>query len=948
MEDEHQIDLKPRELRETAWFQLSSEESLDRLQTGQDGLDETSAGARLAQFGHNTIGQQEEISPWQVLLNQFTDPLIYVLLAALVVTLAVQSYADAIVIAAVLVINATVGFIQEYKAENAVQALMQMVSPKARVRRNGESMPVRSDRLVPGDIVLLSEGSVVPADTRLIDVTGLQVNESALTGESVPVEKSAEALAEAEETLPPADQSNMAFMGTAVTSGQAVGVVVATGTQTEIGQIAEEVREAGESETPLQKRIARMTRWIAGIILSIALLVFLGGWLLGGREPMEMLLMGVGLSVAAIPAGLPIVVTVALAIGVSRMARREAVIRHLPAVDTLGSTTTIVSDKTGTLTQNRMTVRRLSLTDAAFEVTGSSEDITGGALVRDGERAGPPSGGALYYLLLTGLLCNNVSVYPDNQSSRTNGESGKKGSQAPRFEGDPMEVALVHAARKAGMEHDPAQEQYEEVDRIPFRTEHRFMATVHRNSKSGETLVLIKGAPEVILDMCDAAMDESGSETRLDAGAIRNAQAELSGDGLRVLGFAIGRGEKAAASARSETPQGMTFTGLQGLLDPPRESAIQAVDRCHEAGIRVIMVTGDHATTAAAIARKVHLHQSEVRPGATQPKMRDDRQDALPVAVAGQTIAETADEKLDAMLADINVFARVKPNQKTRIVDHLKNRGEIVAVTGDGVNDAPALKSAHIGAAMGSGTDVAKEASDMVVTDDDFASVYAAVEEGRTAFRNIRMATFFLLSTGAADVLIILYALFAGWPLPLLPAQILWCNVVTNGIADVALAFEPGEHALFRRPPRPTDEGVLDRILIERLGIVGIWLAAGTLFMFFHIYGGSEDRLHLARTAALTTLVLFQKVHVFNCRSEDVSLFRKSLFANKLLFAGVMASLAIHVAALYIPVTQELLRFEPLDLKTWILAAAVAASAIILNEGLKILRPRRRELYWSR
>jgi Ca2+-transporting ATPase len=410
----------------------------------------------------------------------------------------------------------------------------------------------------------------------------------------------------------------------------------------------------------------------------------------------------------------------------------------------------------------------------------------------------------------------------------------------------------------------------------------------------------------------------------------------------------MGRGQGAADAVKRDEPRNLTFIGMQGMLDPPREAVPQAVDDCHEAGIRVVMVTGDHQRTASAIAQKTHLDRPalkgephEYRP-AEEQEARSER-DELPPARTGTDIADMEDEELDNVLGETNVFARVAPKQKHRLVGRLKENNEIVAVTGDGVNDAPALKSAHIGAAMGAGTDVAKQASDMVITDNNFASVYAAVEEGRTAFRNIRMATFFLLSTGAADVLIILSALAVGWPLPLLPAQILWCNVVTNGIADVALAFEPGEKALFQRPPRPPGEGILDRTLLERLVIVGIWLAAGTLGMFWWLYQDSGSDLTLARTAALTTLILFQKVHVFNCRSEDVSIFKKSLLANKLLFIGVLTSLALHIAALYIPVTQALLRVKPLSGTTWLVAIGIALTAVIVNELHKKLRPARRD-----
>jgi magnesium-transporting ATPase (P-type) len=660
-------------------------------------------------------------------------------------------------------------------------------------------------------------------------------------------------------------------MGTAVTSGGGIGVVTAIGTETEVGQISEQVEEAGTTETPLQRRIDRLARWITVGMLAIAAITFVIGLLLG-RSVEDMLLLAVALAVSAIPAGLPIVVTVALAIGVSRMARRHALIRKLPAVDTLGSCTTIVSDKTGTLTENRMTVQALYGGDRRFDLDDDNGDGDGTQIDTDDP--------VLHELLLVALLCNDAELDADGEGDGDgdgegegdgdgDGDDGDRSDDAdsgtsPGGKGDPMEIALLAAGRKLGVNRDELAERHPLRDKVPFRTEQRFMATIHDPSDSdGEgPLVLVKGAPERVVDMCEHRRNADGDEEPIDRDALIEVSESLAEEGLRVLAMAVGRGEQAAEAVGSDDPSGLVFVGMTGLLDPPRPSATEAVDRCHEAGIRVIMVTGDHATTAATIGRRVHLGRSN----------RDDE----PLAVrTGQELAELSDEELDAVLAEVDIYSRVAPDQKLRIVERLKAADEVVAVTGDGVNDAPALQAAHIGAAMGSGTDVAKETSDMVITDDDFASVYAAVEEGRTAFRNIRMATFFLLSTAAAEVILILATLALDWPLPLIPAQILWLNVATNGIADVALAFEPGEKALFRRRPRRSDEGILDRRLIERLVIVGVWLAIGTLAVYYWQRSIADEPLAMARTTTLTTLVLFQIVHVFNCRSEDVSVFRQ-------------------------------------------------------------------------
>lgn len=940
------------------WYRLPVDEVIDTLESARAGLSKEEAAARRDQYGPNTIRTEQKVSAWKVLLDQFTNPLIYVLLVALVVTLAIQHWADSTVIGLVLLINATVGFFQEYRAETAVQSLMKMVSPKARVRRGGTEQKVDGDDLVPGDFVLLGEGDMVPADLRIVESKSLQVNEAALTGESVPVSKSSAAIEDADGNIPPADQQNMAFMGTAVTAGHAEGVVTATGRETQLGEIAEGVREAADVQTPLQRRMDRLAKGIAAIVLLVATAAF-GVGLLMGRDTTEMFLLAVALAVSAIPEGLPVVVTVALAIGVRRMASRNAVIRHLPAVETLGSTTTIVTDKTGTLTQNRMTVQKIAAGGTRFELSGNAFSRHG-SIERDGETVDVTDSPPLYETLLAGLLNNSATLEaPDNErhpeelehTGREDGEqetedesnneqTEEKNGQDFRAVGDPMEVALLISAAKAGMSRNELSEQYPQIDEVPFQTERQFSATVHRVPEDEEgPLVLIKGAPERILDMCQRCKNLDGEESDLNHDEMSEQNEQLASEGLRVLAMAIGRGEDAADSIKGDQPSGMTFVGMQGLVDPPRPEAIEAIDNCHESRIRVVMVTGDHARTAAAIAREVHID----RPlsGGTKKERDDQAADAaaeLPEAHTGQQLSELSDDEIDAILQRSNVYARVKPKDKMRIVDRFKAQRQVVAVTGDGVNDAPALKSAHIGAAMGqTGTDVAKEASDMVITDDNFASVYSAVEEGRTAFRNIRMATFFLLSTAVAEVVAILTSLVLRWPLPLLPAQILWVNVVTNGIADVALAFEPGERALYRRSPRPPSEGVLDRTLIERLIVVGVWLAAGTLGVFYWV--ASQMNLNLARVAALTTLVLFQTVHVFNCRSEEVSIFKKSLFSNKVLLLGVLTTV-VHVAALHIPWTQQLLDFQPLPWQVWGVTIGVAATAIMVNEFHKRFRPR--------
>jgi cation-transporting P-type ATPase F len=749
----------------TDWYRCAVDETLDALSTEPAGLSDGEADRRREEYGPNRLREQTTVSKWQVLLNQFTDPLIYVLIGALVVTLAIGKYADAIVVGLVLAINATIGFIQEYQAETAVQSLMQMVSPTAVVCREGRRREIDAEDVVPGDIVVLAQGEVVPADTRLIETKGLRIDESALTGESVPADKGTDPLEE--DNLAPADQRNMAFMGTAITSGEGIGVVVETGTGTQMGEISEQVEEAGTTETPLEARIDRLAKWITVAILGVATVAFFVGLLIG-RSVSDMLLLAVALAVSAIPAGLPVVVTVALAIGVNRMARRQALIRHLPAVDTLGSCSVIVSDKTGTLTRNRMTVRALACGDdrVAF---ADDDDPPRLRCVGDGDGDGDGEDRAavdvhehraLHDTLLVGVLCNDASLGEEHEGD------GDEGS------GDPMEIALLDGARRAGLDPGELARRHPERDRVPFVTERRFMATIHDVADGKGPLVAVKGAPERLAQMCDRRLTADGDEEDVDTDDLLRTSDELASDGLRVLAMAVGRGERAAEEIRGDEPHGLVFVGMQGLLDPPRDSAVGAVDACHEAGIRVLMVTGDHASTAGAIGHQIHIDRP-ARFSGRQPDENAGEDDGSrrPRVITGQEIAEFDDDELDRHLREVEIYSRVAPGQKMRIVDRLEETGEVVAVTGDGVNDAPALQSAHIGAAMGSGTDVAKDASDMVITDDDFASVYAAVEEGRTAFRNIRMATFFLLSTGVAEVLIILTALALDWPLPCSPRR---------------------------------------------------------------------------------------------------------------------------------------------------------------------------------
>ncbi|MFC1968539.1 cation-translocating P-type ATPase [Chloroflexota bacterium] len=885
-----------------AWYSVSPEQTLLELETGKEGLSETEAVARFEQYGSNRLKSVRETTAWKILLHQFTSPLIYILLVAMVVTLAIQHLTDAIVIGIVIVINAVIGFTQENRAENAIQALISLTEPKAIVRRNGQDKQLNSLDLVPGDIVLLEEGNVVPADLRLLESTRLQIDESLLTGESVPSIKSSEVYPEST-AIALADQENMAFMGTSVVSGRGVGVVVATSHQTEMGIIAEDIIRTRRVGTPLQTRMKRLGRWITILVVVAAVAVF-GIGISIGVPVGDMFITAVSLAVSAIPEGLPVVMSVALSVGVRRMAKRNAIVRRLPAVESLGSCTVILSDKTGTLTQNKMTVQNIWTADGQYRVDkdGLYGDVKGiGSTSVTKLKEGTP----LYLTLLAGVLNNKSSLQHEGDDFVS--------------KGDPTEVALLASGSKVGLWREELLADYPLLDEIPFDPDTRFSATIHKHS--GRDIVFVKGAVERLVKMSDRIATSEGIQEMDGVEVVRQADS-MARNGLRVLAIAVGEGDKAVETVSNGVPAGFTLLGLQGMMDPPREEAAEAVAASQRAGIKVMMVTGDNPVTAAAIAQKVGISKQ------------------LPEVLTGTEIAQLSDKQLEKVIGTVSVYARVSPSQKLRLVNTLRNLGHIVAVTGDGVNDAPALKAAHIGAAMGqAGTDVAKEASEMVITDDNFASIYAAVEEGRTSFLNIRNAAFFLISSGLGEVIVIITSLIMRLPLPLLPAQILWLNVVTNGVEDVALAFEPGEEAQFRKPPRSPKEGILSRTQVQRGLVVGVVIAAGTLGMFIWERNGGAT-LEYARVTALTTLVVFQIFHVFNCRSEELSVFSKSPLSNKFLLIGTLLSLAIHVGAMYFPPTQSVLRLEPLTLETWSHLAMIAISVVVVVEIDKSIRSR--------
>lgn len=889
------------------WHAMDPEDVLAALETTTAGIDDDEAVQRRVDVGSNVLETSEAVNPIRIVLHQFTSPLIYILIGALVITVAIDHYADAVVIAAVLAINAIIGFVQEYRAENAMAALASLVSPTARITRGGREIEVPSDELVPGDIVHLESGDIVPADIRLLSTRNLTIDSSILTGESVPAGVHTDRI---EADTPVSDRRNMAYLGSTIASGRALGVVVETGQQTALGEIAGEMRRTTRAPTPLQRRLRGFSNRITVGILTIgAVLVLIG--ITQAFSVGESVLLAVAIAVSAIPEGLPIVMTVALAVSVRRMAANNAIIRRLPAVETLGSCSVIVSDKTGTITENRMTVRQIWTGDGQFEVTGGARDVDG-SFHQGSSLVDPLAVPALAATLQAGALANEASVRRDDGTLSALG--------------DPTEVALLVAAHKGGLDRSSLLAEQPQIDVLPFESDRRYMASVH--DSAGGPVTIVKGAPEQVIDRCTTVLADGRAEP-IDRDVALGAADRLAADGLRVLAVARVDGNRTDDAAISD----LTLLGLQGLLDPPRKGVPEAIAACNRAGIRVVMVTGDHAATASAIASRVGLDSDAV--------------------ITGSDLATMDDAELSDRLRSTSVFARISPVQKHRLVTVLQAEGEIVAVTGDGVNDAPALKAAHLGVAMGiTGTDVAKEASEMVLTDDNFSTIFAAVREGRTVFSNIRKATSFLLATGVGLVLAIIAAfglVMIGWlpategavfPLLLLPAQALWLNVVNNGVQDVALAFEPGDSTDLERPPYAPEAGLLNRLLWERTFLVGGWLAVLALAMFTTTLRSGVS-ISYAQTATLTMMVASMAFFLGTCRSETRPIWRNDPRTNPFLVAGTLTAIAIHLVAVHAGPTQALLGLEPIGLGTWLQIIAIAPSVIVIVEIHKWYRRRR-------
>ncbi len=903
------------------WQTMTAEETAVRLQVdAARGLGEREARKRLGRVGPNVLEKGPDTVMWQMFFNQFKDFMVLVLLAATAISGFLGEWSDAVTIAVIVLLNAVLGVVQEYRAERSMEALRELTAPEARVIRDRVEKKVPAAELVPGDVVLLEAGDRVPADIRLVQTVDLEAVEATLTGESAPVRKHTRPL---EKEVGPADAGNMVFMGTVLTRGRGLGIVVATGMATEMGQIAGMIREAEQEPTPLQRRLAQLGKGLVLFCLAVCAAVVVVG-IQRGEPAYRMFLTGVSLAVAAIPEGLPAIVTVALAIGVQRMIKRNAVIRRLPAVETLGCATFICSDKTGTLTQNEMTVRRVRLAGGEFAVTGEGY-VPRGHFIGD---SGEPGGPDFEQVMRIAALCNNAVLVRDNVTVGGFFRSRKSGP-AWRISGDPTEGALLVMAAKAGFWRERLEKKARRLAEIPFDSERKRMTVIYGDANGGRE-ALVKGAPDVVLGLCTHYLRD-GRPVPLDErerAAILKAGSTMAAGALRVLGLAyrkLGPGEPAAGADPAALERNLVFVGLTGMIDPPRPEVAAAVRTCKRAGIRVAMITGDHRLTAWAVAREVGIAG------------RDSR------VLTGEEMENMTDEELARAAQDVRVYARVSPRHKLRIVRALKQCGHVVAMTGDGVNDAPAVKEADIGVAMGrSGTDVTKEASAMVLADDNFSTIVAAIEEGRGIYDNIRKFIRYLLSCNVGEVLVMLLAVLGGLPLPLLPIQILWMNLVTDGLPAMALGVDPMDPHIMHRPPRDPRESIFAHGLGRRILGSGAVIALLTLGVFKLVLEGGQS-LELARTVAFNTLVFLQLFYVFSCRSEHAPIWEVGWFSNPHLVAAVLISAGLQAAVTYVPFLRPVFHTVPLQPEHWALITGAAALPTLTGALLGQLGSRVRE-----
>lgn len=896
-----------KKTKENKWHSIETELIFEKLQSSPTGLDDQEVTERQTIYGKNALPAKRLPTLWEILIHQIKNPLIFILIAAAIASMVIGEATDAGFIIIVILLNSGLGAYQEYNAEKSAASLQNLLKIKARVRRSNKELEIPSEELVPGDIVLLESGNKVPADLRLLETNNLSSDESFLTGESIAATKRSGVLPENTEV---SERSNMAYAGATITAGRGVGIVVATGLKTEVGEIAEHVNEAKSAKPPLVMRMEKFTKQISILVVFIS--IFLAVILrFQGLDIASIFFFVVALAVSAIPEGLPVALTVALSIAVSRMSKRNVIVRKLPAVESLGSCTVIASDKTGTLTVNQQTARQVYLgTGQGFHISGQGYNGDGEISSINNKEVSASDRDQLRQMATLAMLASEGSL------TRENGDWVHYGNA--------MDVAFMAMGYKLGISPEEVKDKRPILGMIPYESERKFSAAFYQNANTFH--IAAKGAVETILNFCDMVQD-GDTLTAIDRLRIENEAEKMAAQGYRVLAVAGAPYPEFQKQNdyKTEDLPAMVFQGLVGFIDPLRPEVINSVNKCRDAGINVLMITGDHPKTAQTIAQELGIANTEE------------------LVVTGHDLSKAGnaeDPEFIRLVSSTHVFARVSPTQKLEIVDVLIKQGEFVAVTGDGVNDAPALRRANIGVAMGSGTDVPKEISSMIVTDDNFSSIVAGVEEGRFAYDNVRKVIYLLISTGAAEVALFVASIFAGLPLPLLAVQLLWLNLVTNGIQDVALAFEGGEPGAMKRKPRKTNERIFNPPMIQQTVIAGLTMGL-IAFGFWYILVEVQmmDELH-ARNIILLLMVLMQNVHVFNCRSEFASAFKVPLNRNFFLVFGVLAAQGIHILSMNIPFMQQLLRIEPITPFEWLEVFLLALPLLLMMEGYKKVKAR--------